>query len=352
MFRSARLKLTGWYLLIIMLISIVFSVAIYTVLSREVERGFRRAEMRFRAKELGIPLPQQFPRRWEEVNPNLRNPDPRFSFVEDLEVIKKRIAFGLLAVNGMILGISAAAGYFLAGKTLKPIEKAMLEQKRFVADASHEFRTPLTALKTSMEVALRDKKMSPAQARKLIKSNLEDVNQMHLLADNLLSLASYQDNGSNLNFEEVNLAEVIKMAYKKILPLAKKEGVKIELKTQDCFFKANKTSLIEMVLIFLDNAVKYTPKGGKVTISTQTDKKYALIKIKDTGIGIPKKEIPHIFDRFYRVDQSRSKEKVSGFGLGLSLAKKIIEIHHGSVEVASKVGKGSTFIIKLPLKHP
>jgi len=343
MFRSARIKLTGWYLLIIMSISMVFSVGIYSTMSRELGRGFRRAEMRLRAEKLGTPPSQRFPKHWEDVN-------PRFFLVEDLKTAKKRIALGLLIVNGIILGISAAAGYLLAGKTLRPIEKAMAEQKRFVADASHEFRTPLTALKTSMEVALRERKMSVDQARKLIKSNLKDVDSMRFLTNNLLSLASYQNSG-NLNLKEVNLAEVIRTTYKKILPLAKKEGVDIKLKIQDCIIETNKMSLEEMMLIFLDNAVKYTPRGGKVTISTQVGKKYTLIKIKDTGIGISQKDTQHIFDRFYRADQSRSKNNVQGFGLGLSLAKKIIEIHKGSVEVASRVGEGTAFIVKLPLKH-
>ena len=296
-----------------------------------------------KAEELGIPFPKQFPRRWKDVK-------PRF-FIEDLEAAKKRAALGLLMMNGIILGISAVAGYFLAGETLRPIEKAMDEQKRFVADASHEFRTPLTALKTSMEVALRERKMSASQAKKLIKSNLEDVDSMRFLANKLLSLASYQNNDGNLNFEEVNLAEVIRTAYKKILPLAKRKAVDIKLKVQDCVIEGDKTSLGEMVLIFLDNAVKYIPKGGKVTISTRVDKKYSFIKVKDTGVGISRQDIPHIFDRFYRVGQSRSKNNVQGFGLGLSLAKKIIEIHKGSIGVVSRVGKGTAFIVKLPLKH-
>jgi len=138
----------------------------------------------------------------------------------------------------------------------------------------------------------------------------------------------------DLNFEEVNLAEVIRTTYKKILPLAKKEGVDIKLKIHDCMIEVNKTSLEEMALIFLDNAVKYTPKGGKATISTRVDKNNAFIKIKDTGVGISRQDVPHIFDRFYRADQSRSKNNVQGFGLGLSLAKNIIEIH-------KRVGRGS-----------
>jgi len=343
MFRSARIKLTGWYLLIIMLISVVFSVGIYSVVSRELERGFGRAEMRFRAEELGLPSVDQLS-KWQKKATH-------FSLVEDLEAVKKRVILRLLIVNGVILGVSAAAGYFLAGKTLRPIERAMNEQKRFIADASHELRTPLTVLKTSMEVALRDKKMSVSQAKKLIKSNLDDVDGMHSLSDKLLNLANYESNGGSLNFEKISLSEAIKLAYRKILPLAKKKGIEVKLRLQECIIEADKTSLEEMVLIFLDNAVKYTPKGGKVTIFTRADKKYAFIKVKDTGIGISKQDIPHVFERFYRVDQSRSKNSARGFGLGLSLAKKIIEIHKGLVKVSSKIGKGASFAVKLPLKH-
>jgi len=350
MFRSARIKLTGWYLLIIMLISVVFSVGIYTAMTRELERGFRRVEIRAKAEKLGIPLPKQLPQHWEKINPQLKS-GPLLFAEEDLKEAQKRIVLGLLGINGIILTMSALAGYFLAGKTLRPIEKMMDEQKRFVADASHEFRTPLTALKTSMEVALREKKISASQARKLIESNLEDVNSMHSLANNLLSLANYQNNGSSFNFEEVNLFEIIKKAYKKILPLAKEKGVEIKLKIQDCVIKADKTKIEEMVLVFLDNALKYTPRGGKVAIATRVDKKYAFIKIKDTGIGIAQKDIVRIFDRFYQADQSRSQNNSQGFGLGLSLAKKIIEAHKGSVTVTSRVGKGTVFIVKLPLKH-
>lgn len=369
MFKSARLKLTGWYLFIIMLVSAFFSSVIYLGTIRELEGGFRRAELRLKAEELGIPLPRHFPSRLEDLPPRLQEISPRFFSVEDLEVAKKRLGLNLLVMNGVILGISALAGYFLAGKTLKPIEKAMGEQKRFVADASHELRTPLAALKTSMEVALRDKKMSVREARKLIKSNLEDIDSLESLSNNLLSLASLQNNSKNLVFGEVDIAEVIRSAYRKIIPLAREKKIEVKIQTQKQTIFANKESLEKMILIFLDNAVKYTSKEGKVTIRTKTDKKHLILEIKDTGIGIAPKDIPHIFDRFYRADQSRSREHlrggrlssrshdssdgegVGGFGLGLSLAKRIIEIHKGSVEVLSKVGKGTTFTVKLPLKH-
>ena len=351
MFKSARLKLTGWYLLIIMLISISFSAAIYFRVSQELEISFRRAEIRQQARELGIPLPRRWPIGQEDLDSRLQNSESRFFLAEDLEAAKRHVAFNLLIINSAILALSAGAGYFLAGKTLRPIETALEEQKRFVADASHELRTPLTSLKTSLEVALRDKKMSAIQARKLLQSNLEDANNLKSLTDKLLSLARYQSNGKSCHFEKHNLAAIIRAAYHKILPLAKKKGVEIELQVEDILIEADQTSLEEMVLIFLDNGVKYTVKGGKIKLTTRAEVNHISMEIKDTGVGITEKDLPYIFERFYRADLSRAKEETSGFGLGLALAEKIIEIHKGVVSVSSVLGKGTTFTIKLPLKH-
>lgn len=351
MFRAARIKLTGWYLFIITLISVFFSVMIYIGAVRELKRGFNRAELRFKAEKLGILLPRRFSSKSEDLPLRLKKISPHFLLVEDFQIAKKRLALNLLLINAFILAISTGASYFLAGKTLQPIEKTMAEQKRFVTDASHELRTPLTALKTSMEVALRDKKMSLEEAKKVIKSNLKDVNDLKSLSNNLLSLADYQDNWKNIVFQNVDIARIIKNSHRKILPLAKKKKIDLKIKTKKHFISANQKILEEMMFIFLDNAIKYTPKMGKVIVKEKIDKKHLFIEIKDNGMGIAKKDIPHIFDRFYRVDQSRSKSSISGFGLGLSLAKKMIEIHKGSVKVISKMNKGTSFIIKLPLKH-
>jgi len=337
MFKSARIKLTAWYLVIIMVVSALFSFVIYQRVAFEMERGFRRAELRLRAEEQGIKLPAQ--------------PKHRPFFTQDVEAVRRQVFLFLLYTNGVILVFSAGAGYWLAGKTLAPIERTLDEQKRFVADASHELRTPLTALRASMEVVLRDKKMSLKEAKRLIKSNLEDVEELATLSNNLLNLANYQSNSQKLVFEKVDITGVVDKAYRKISPLSKKREVSIKLKVKSKKIPANKESLEKMVVIFLDNAVKYTPKGGKVTVSTQLEKNRLVLKIADTGFGIAEKDIPHIFDRFYRTDQSRSKVRVSGFGLGLSLAKRIANIHQGLIEVESVLGKGTTFTIKLPLKH-
>ncbi len=351
MFKSARLKLTLWYLLIVALISFFFSALIYFGTVREIERGFRFGEARLKAKELNLSLPRHFSGRFEDLPPRLREGKPRFLLEEDLETVKKRLLFRLLALNGFILIFSAGLSWFLAGKALKPIEQALEEQKRFVADASHELRTPLTALKTSMEVALRDKKITAGKAKEIIKENLEEVESLISLSNKLLSLARYQENGKNLVFEKLEIKELVDEAVKKISSLAKEKKIEIKIDVGKQVFLGEKESLKEMLLAFLDNAVKYTSFGGQVLISSRVIKKWLEIEIKDTGRGIAKEDLPHIFERFYRADYSRTKEETGGFGLGLSLAKEIIESHKGTVRVESILGKGTTFTVRLPLKH-
>lgn len=341
MFKSARIKLTGWYLLLIALISVIFSLAIYTSISRELERGFRVAEMRLREdrRETFPPRPLLPPR---EINPQL---------VEEFSLAKKRLALNLLMINGIILSFSAAAGYFLAGKTLKPIEKTMEEQKRFIADASHELRTPLTSLKASVEIALREKKMTSQEAKRVLASNLEDIDSLQSLTDNLLSLDQYQQANNNFVYEPVDIDEIFRSVQRKISPLAKKKNIKMNLKTSNQIAQVNQNSLEKLIMLLLDNAIKFTPKGGKIEASANIIRKKLIIKVKDNGIGISKEDLPYVFDRFYRVDQSRCKVEAPGFGLGLSLAKKIVEAHRGAIEVKSNPGKGTVFTVKLSLKH-
>jgi len=333
MFGSARIKLTTWYLVIIMTISLSFSVVIYRSVTLEFQRRLNIIERRFNLEA---------PRGWRMHGP------VHETFVEDLNQARTRVLFILLYANGVILVLSAAAGYFLAGRTIAPIEKALEEQKKFVADASHELKTPLTAMRTSIEVALRDKKLTLAGSKKVLTGSLVDIDGLKKLTNNLLSLAKYQS-GNNFAFEKISVKELINSSYKKVIPIANKKGVKIALDVKKGKISANKEGLEKLVTILLDNAVKYSLFGGKVTLTTKRNKKYLNINVVDSGVGISKTDIPHIFDRFYRVDDSRTKTKVPGFGLGLSMAKKIVEMHKGSIDVKSILGKGSTFTVKLPL---
>jgi len=223
------------------------------------------------------------------------------------------------------------------------------EQNRFISDASHELRTPLAALKTSTEVALRDRKMSASEARQILEDNLEDIGSLEMLSEHLLRLAQYQKGRRVLEFEKVNLGDSAKRIYKKIQAIADKKKIDLELKISDIYINADLISIEELMLIFMDNALKYTPEGGRVSLSVVGEGKNAVMKVSDSGEGINRKDIPHIFDRFYRVDRSRSKSRISGFGLGLPVAKRIVELHHGSINVSSKPGSGSTFTARFPL---
>ncbi len=333
MFAEARVKLTAWYLLIIMAISLSFSAFIYRSVTIEFQRRLDAIEGRLQLRQLGFGPP----------------PGHEELFIEDILEARKRLILILLYTNGAIFVLSGIAGYFLAGKTLAPIEDTLEEQKRFVADASHELRTPLTALQTSIEVSLRDKKLGLTEAKKVLRESLDDIGNLTSLSNNLLTLTRYQQNGMNLTYERLNIKTLIENVYKKLAPLAVKKKIKVTILAKNINIKTDRESVEKLLTILLDNALKYTPKNGEVKISAEKSNKALVIKVSDNGAGIPKQDLPHIFERFYRVDASRSKVNVSGFGLGLSMAKRIVEMHKGSIHVESSFNKGSTFRVKLPL---
>lgn len=335
MFTKVRLKLTAWYLLIIMAISLSFSAFIYRSVSIEFQTRLGVIQKRVEQREKSLPSP----------------PPQALVFFEDLADTQQNVLIILLYTNLAILFLSAGAGYILAGKTLRPIEIAMEEQKRFVADASHELKTPLTSLQTSIEVNLRDKKLNLKAAKNVLKESLDDIDQLKTLANSLLTLARYEKDVSNVAFEKVNVTQIIKKVTKEIEPLIDKKDIHISIPNKNFYTKADKDAIEELFTILLDNAVKYTKKDGKIRVSVKKDDDHLVLKVKDNGIGIAKKDIPHIFDRFFRVDPSRSNI-TSGFGLGLSMAKRIVELHSGTINVKSKVNKGTTFTFKLPTtKH-
>ncbi len=333
MFASARIKLTALYLTIIMLISFAFSAIIYKGVESELNRRFEVFERRLEVEEI----------RFRPGYIRIRQ-----FLLDDLNDAKHRVLLFLVYVNLGILAFSGIAGFVLSGITLKPIQVAMDEQKRFVGDASHELRTPLTALRTSIEVALRDKKMRLGQAKKVLKGSLDDISRLEDLSTNLLELARHESGGKKA-FEKIDLSEILERVYKKLKPLSLIKKIKMSLSTEKVFFMGDKEAIEKLISILTDNAIKYTPRGGKIWLSVVKEGRFARITVKDTGIGIAKKEIPHIFDRFYRTDSSRTRVETSGFGLGLAIAKKIVEEYKGSIDVKSELGQGSVFTVRLPL---
>lgn len=334
MFQKARLKLTAWYLLIIMVISLALSVVIYKIQVSEIERIERRQQMRFE---------ERFPR---ETFP------PIFAFEPKIfEEAKQRLIIFLSIINAGILVISGGLSYFLAGKTLKPISEMMEEQNRFITDASHELRTPLTSLKSAFEVYLRNSRPTTKEAKTLASESINEVNKLQSLSDSLLQLAQYQKPNGQLRFEELSLAQVIFEAIRKVSPITRQRKIIIQNNSVEAKIKGNKYNLIDLIVILLDNAIKYSSEGGKIIIDSETTDGSIIISVKDQGVGIDEKDLPHIFDRFFRADSARSKTIASGYGLGLSIAKKIVDNHHGAITVESKLGKGSTFTVRLPIRQ-
>lgn len=323
MFQSARIKLTIWYLFTAALISVFFSLVIFAGISQELRRieHFQRLRLE------------------ERFDPEITN---------QANQARVRLITILILVNLGILGIAGVAGYFLAGRALKPIKDMLDEQNRFIADSSHELRTPLTSLKSEMEVNLRDKNLTVANAKKLITSNLEEVNKLQLLSDSLIKLTQYQS-GGHLVFEKIRLKSIIDNACKKVLATARAKGIKISNQTEDCLIEAEKNSIEELFVILLDNSIKYSLANGKVVVTSDKKDGRIEIDIRDNGIGISPVDIPHIFDRFYRGDKSRTNSGVPGYGLGLSIAKQIVDRHHGTISVVSRLNAGTTFKLSLRL---
>jgi two-component system, OmpR family, sensor histidine kinase CiaH len=311
-----------------MTISLLFSAVVYRGVSLEIERGVRRQAVRM------MPLNDLLPDDFHE---------------QIIGEAKQRIVFELFILNLMIFLTSGAAGFFLAGKTLKPIAQMLEEQKHFVADASHEIRTPLTALKTEIEVAMSDKKLNLDEAKEILLSNLEEIDKLKMLSDYLLSANKYQNNGDQISYEIVDLGNTVKGTLISLKSLFNEKKLNVISDVNSVKIRVNKASLVELLTILLDNAIKYSRNEGKITVKVWKQKTQAILTVEDTGVGIKSKDLPHIFDRFFRAETSRSKDRSQGFGLGLSIAKNIIELNRGKIEVTSEFGKGSKFKVIFPL---
>jgi two-component system OmpR family sensor kinase len=304
------------------------------------------------------------------------------------ETIRKLLLIIIISIPTSII-VTIVVGYFMAKKALKPVDQirraavkissSNLDEKidiggrrdelgrlaetfnamigrlkdafqrinQFSIDVSHELKTPLTILKGETEVALR-KEREKDDYQKLLLSNLEEIDRMSCIIDDLLLLSKADTKEIKLNIEEVALRDLIMDVCMNMKVVADKKDVKLQIsELEDVRLKGDELKLRRMLLNIVENGIKYSHIGGKVSVSSYVNDGYAKIDVKDDGIGISEEDIKYVFDRFYRADRSRKRE--SGSGLGLSISRWIAEAHKGSLEVKSQPAQGSMFTIKLPI---
>jgi heavy metal sensor kinase len=233
--------------------------------------------------------------------------------------------------------------------TFSRLEGSVRRIKQFTADASHELRAPIALIRTTAEVAVqRDRTAS--EYREALDDILHESERTSQVVDSLMLLARADSGKETLDLERVDASLIVKGAAEQGEKLAGTKGLKFEMKTPTATddIHADADALRRVFLILIDNAVKYTPVGGTISVQTGVNKGFFIASVSDTGIGISKDDLPHIFDRFWRADKVRSRA-AGGAGLGLSIARWIVDQHHGTLTAESKEGQGSIFRVSVPL---
>ncbi len=333
MFQSATLKLTVWYLLGILVLNIIFSVMVYNSATGEIEARFEVIETRI---SQDTALLEQTAFDFERVRDR------------QMQEAKANIVTMLLYANIAILGFASVAAYAWARRTLQPIEAAHEAQTRFTSDASHELRTPLTVMKAELELILKDKKATKQDYQQVLTSNLEEVNRLSNLSTTLLLLAKLEY--SKLEWRRFNITEPLDVAIRSLGERA--ERIDITAVKKIPTIEANPASITELVLVLLDNALKYSPPHSRVVLSIKRKGRTNVeISVTNTGKGISDSQLPHIFRRFYRAEDSRNQHADISYGLGLPIAKKIVELHHGELTASSQPDVFTKFTVRLPLSQ-
>ncbi|MCL6516300.1 ATP-binding protein [Alicyclobacillus sp.] len=266
----------------------------------------------------------------------------------EMEVLERlRLVLLLVGAGGLVAG--GVAGFFLAERVLRPIREAWRRQLEFVADASHELRTPLAVIQSNLDVVLEHTNESVADNLEWIHNARGEARRLSKLVRDLLTLARGDAEAVPLSLQPVSTAELVDKVVELFDPVAAMRGLHLVSDCQpDAVVTGDPDRLHQLLVILVDNACKFTPEGGTVTLRTRRQKNTVLLEVSDTGIGIEEAHLKRIFDRFFQVDPARARDGSHGHGLGLSIARWIVEAHRGKISVSSRVGEGTTFTIQLP----
>ncbi len=244
-------------------------------------------------------------------------------------------------------GLAILGGIWLAGLALRPIRDSFERQRRFVSDASHELRTPLAVMRANGELLQRHSGDTIAENMDQVEAITAEAEAMTKLVDDLLTLARADEGAANLAKERVPLGAVLEELGRDMTALATEKGIALSVDVAPVEVEGDRHRLRQLATILLDNALKYTPSGGRVALRATQSHKTIELSVTDSGPGIPVEEQARIFDRFVRADSARTRA-AGGSGLGLAIARWIAEAHGGRIAVESTPGRGAKFIVKLP----
>jgi heavy metal sensor kinase len=314
------------------------------------------------------------------------------SLMNEAHEALERFRWMLLVATPLLLILASVGGYWLSSRALAPVDgisraaqkisienlderlnvpetgdqlqrlsetlNAMLsrlamsvrQMKQFTADASHELRAPVSLIRTTAEVAVQKRDRSSAEYLQALDEILEESERTSQVVDSLMLLARTDSGKEAVEFSTADMCAIARGAVDQGEKLVRNRGLQFASNVQGSpiWIQADAEALRRALLILLDNAAKYTPPGGSVTVGFEARDGFATVSVSDTGIGIAGEDVAHIFDRFWRADKARSREQ-GGAGLGLSIAKWIVEMHRGAIGVDSRLGNGSTFWIRVPV---
>ncbi|HEU5349555.1 MAG TPA: ATP-binding protein [Ktedonobacterales bacterium] len=258
-------------------------------------------------------------------------------------LLRLLLILGPLALLGATLG-----GFFLAERALAPARLAFTRQQQFIADASHELRTPLTLLRADAEVLLRGRARFSADDAALLEDIVKETEHLSGIANNLLTLARLDSGAIHLERDIVDLATIARDAARRVDALAREQGIAVRLgELTSVTVLGDAHLLAQAALALLDNALKYAGRGSEITLTTSREDHLGRLTVHDTGPGIAAEHLPLLGQRFYRPDKSRSRA-IGGAGLGLSVVRGILALHHGSLTLESAPGKGTSAILRIP----
>ena len=257
-------------------------------------------------------------------------------------------ATSALAILGaMALVCAAGVGYVLSGGAMKPVREAYEKQRQFAADASHELRTPLAVVLASADLLRSDPSITSPFLKQVVEDVRDEVKKMTKLVGDLLTVARTDGKANQLRLVRMDLVSAAQQTVRIMRPFAEKKDIVIdEEMPKHAELYADEQKIRQLILILVDNAVKYTPEHGRISLRVEEEKGSIQLSVSDTGIGIAPEHQERIFDRFYRVDKARSR-RMGGNGLGLAIAREIVEAHGGHIDLVSELGKGTIFHVRL-----